>query len=1109
MAFRKSMGIALCIALIWSSVAPSALAQQPSGTSTQPSGEAQAAQGAPPSPTPQPPSEAKPPAPEAKPPEAKPEAKEAVEEGARKPAPPEAVSVPKRFGFDFFLPARRRILQLEKMLAEGGLIQQAAGTAPSPSAISGIVGPMEMTALNVYATVPPKYIIGPGDKITIYYWSDVLDLQVLSIVVDENGEVILPRIGRITVRGMTLPQFEDAARSAMERTIKNLRLVATLDKLRSIQIFITGEAFRPGSYAVSAVTTLFNALYACGGPNDNGSLRDIRLLRAGKTTRIDFYKYLMEGDSSQDYELLPGDTIFIAPTGRLVEVRGEVRRPAIYELKDGERLRDLIQLANGIRSTGLAQRIQIESVRPSPERGMERVVVDVDATKGDPTSNPDLLDGDVVTVFSILPERMNTVTLEGKVERPGTYELKPGMRIADLFLPPNKLLGEAYLDRADLFRLNPDMRTTTLIPIDLGKALQGDPQHNIPLQRWDRLVVYSKWDVRWIAPRVVTVVGAVGKPGGYERTDGLKLSDLILQAGGLLPEASPPPEERAKGARAQGLILRMNERWEVAQAIPVDLDGALQGDPKSNVEMRDGDTLIVYKWEEIRWRPKREVMISGAVQRPGAYPRTDGLKLSDLILQAGGLMPNAYMKRAEVVRLLPPDYEKAIVIPVELGKAIAGDPSSNLSLEDRDVVRIYTVKEAEYWPDRVVSIYGAVQRPDTYVRGEGMKLSDLIFMAGGLLPGAAPKAEIAKARCEKMTTVLTVDLDSLSKGDRSQDVALEDGDVVMIRKRSDFFDKPMMVRVEGEVKLPGTYALRTKNDRVSDVIKRAGGLTEYAYPEGAMIIRDVKKLLSDDQRKGIETIRDLIDRLNELEYERELARSQWLKEVQVKPTQEGYAPTTPAAAQPSASVQVPQTTVVAPTTGEAVTAGVAGALPGLAAQAAAGAVSAVAGPAAPSVVSRARKITDLLPTGKIVIDLREALSGRGGPKDIVLEEGDLIFVPKRPTHVLVTGAVMNPSAVAYLYGKDLEYYISEVGGFAIDADTKNIFVVRMNGEVLRVSGKKNVEVMAGDTIFVPTKVMVREVVDRWDRIIGVVRFMTVTIASTIAVIYAVKILAGK
>jgi protein involved in polysaccharide export with SLBB domain len=319
-----------------------------------------------------------------------------------------------------------------------------------------------------------------------------------------------------------------------------------------------------------------------------------------------------------------------------------------------------------------------------------------------------------------------------------------------------------------------------------------------------------------------------------------------------------------------------------------------------------------------------------------------------------------------------------------------------------------------------------------------MKLSDLIFMAGGLLPGAAPKAEVAKARCEKMTTVLTVDLDSLSKGDRSQDVALEDGDVVMIRKRSDFFDKPMMVRVEGEVKLPGTYALRTKNDRVSDVIKRAGGLTEYAYPEGAMIIRDVKKLLS-----------------------------------------------------------------------EAVTAGVAGALPGLAAQAAAGAVSAVARPAAPSVVSRARKITDLLPTGKIVIDLREALSGRGGPKDIVLEEGDLIFVPKRPTHVLVTGAVVNPSAVAYLRGKDLEYYISEVGGFAIDADTKNIFVVRMNGEVLRVSGKKNVEVMAGDTIFVPTKVMVREVVDRWDRIIGVVRFMTVTIASTIAVIYAVKILAGK
>ena len=184
-----------------------------------------------------------------------------------------------RFGYGFFTGARSRLLKMEQNVSKPGTA--ATQTSPAKNAATGFIGPIDMMQSDVSINVPDKYILGPGDRLTIRLWSDVdVTIQTMPIVVGDEGDVIIPKAGKISVRGMTLAQFQDAARELMARVgYKNLTLIATLDSLKGVQIFITGEAFRPGSYAVSAVTTMFNALYMCGGPADNGSLRNISLLR--------------------------------------------------------------------------------------------------------------------------------------------------------------------------------------------------------------------------------------------------------------------------------------------------------------------------------------------------------------------------------------------------------------------------------------------------------------------------------------------------------------------------------------------------------------------------------------------------------------------------------------------------------------------------------------------------------------------------------------------------------------------------------------------------------------------------------------------------------------
>jgi len=730
--------------------------------------------------------------------------------------------------------------------------------------------------------MPPLYILSPGDRLTINYWGDLIELTTVRLVLDEKGDVIVTKAGKISARGMSLAHFQQAVQEHLQRVIgKDIKLVATLDSLMSMQIMIVGEAFRPGNYAVSAVTTFFNAIYAGGGPNEYGSLRDIKLIRRNKTIPLDFYDYLGNGDSKGDGPLQAGDTIYFGRRGKTVSIAGEVNRPAVYELKKNENLKDLITMSLGIKPSGLNSKVNITSLVPN----REKAVFDVDMSKDGPAADHSLYDGDSVTVGKINQSVMNFVTLTGNVKVPGVYELKKGMRVADLFNEINQPWGEVYLERADIFRLDKDRKTTSIVSFHLGKALQKDPVHNLELVLWDKVVVYSKWDVK-------------------------------------------------------------------------------------------------------------------------------------------------------------------------------------------------------YYPEMVVSISGAVQRPGEYVRATDMRLKDLLDLAGGVLPGVSNDIVIAKARSMGEVRTMTIKLDLLEKGDESQNVRLEDMDIVMVREHSEFIERPRWVTISGEVRLPGTYPLLRKDYRMSELIERAGGLTKTADPRGTVFLRKIENLPSPEQTSDIRALNRVMDTLNIIDAKRQAVRNMYLL------AGEANAAKPPVVGQGSATVVGTDVS-----TKEAIAISMAPSI-AMATSSLTGQLFSAFAPGG-AVTAEARLLAEeqLKQSTRVVINMEKAIQGRGNSDDIILMSGDTIMIPQYKGTVSVVGAVIAPVTVNLGEKRKIKNMIQLAGGYAADADEKRVLIVRTDGTI--VPAEEDSTVIEGDILYVPTKVTAAEIVTSTDKTISVIKYALSTIAAVV------------
>ena len=543
--------------------------------------------------------------------------------------------------------------------------------------------------------VPPDYRLGPEDELVLVLTGGVE--QAYRLTVSREGWIVIPDVGRILVNGLTLEALEEALYNRLSEVYSGIErgpeattfFDVSLGKLRTNQVYVIGEVEEPAAYQVSSLATALTALYWAGGPNVNGSFREIAVNRGGRTVaEIDLYDYLLRGQAEQDVRLEQGDVVFVPVAGRRVQVDGAVQRPGIYEVTEGEGLRDLIRFAGGTQATADLRHVQIQRILPPAERtpGRDRAVIDIplDAPEGGGEFIA-LRDGDRVTVFAVLADTRNRVTISGGVWRPGSYGAEPGMRLWDLIERAGGLLPDAYEGRAQIQRLQPDY-TRRMIPVSLRGGPGGEPLDNPEIEGMDQVFVYAQRDLR--EERVVSIGGWVRQPGVYPYVDGMTVRDLMLQAGGVRTGVFLGYAEVSRVVISQAHTDTLTRRFQVpldssyvfSGAAGERRSGSAEGGPAGDASGRAEFVLqnldALYIRKSPGFEPQQAVIVSGQVMLPGPYSlETRTERLTELVERAGGLTPEAYAEGLQLWRA-EPAAETDTLTAAEIAGRRLGAPSA-------------------------------------------------------------------------------------------------------------------------------------------------------------------------------------------------------------------------------------------------------------------------------------------------------------------------------------------------------------------------------------------------------------------------------------------------
>jgi len=486
--------------------------------------------------------------------------------------------------------------------------------------------------------VGSDYILGPGDTLNLNLWGAINSRRELTV--DRNGEVMIPNVGMVKVWGLNYEQGRDAINKAIGRFYKNYEMSLTLGRLRTIQVFVVGEVEAPGSYPVSSLATVINALSAAGGPARNGSLRGIKVTRTGQASLdVDLYDMFLSGDRSKDVRLQNGDTVFVPVIGPVVAVAGEVRRPAIYELKGTATLPEVLKMAGGVAATGSTARIQVERVA----NNNSRVALDFEPKDGSldaALGTVQILDRDMIKVFPVQEATRQVVSLKGNVVRPGEYQYRKGMRLSDLIPDFQALLPESYLQSVEITRLAPPDFHKEILTANLVRAVAGNGTDNILLQEQDTVKVFSRWEME--EKPQVSVNGAVVNPGTYNYYPGMTVRDLITAAGSPKRNAFLETGELSR-------IVIVGDKANPSR-LSLDLVKALAGDPQHNLALQSDDVLIVRSVTDWFDASDKFIKLKGEVRFPGVYSVARGEKLSSVITRAGGFTERAYLRGAKFLR---------------------------------------------------------------------------------------------------------------------------------------------------------------------------------------------------------------------------------------------------------------------------------------------------------------------------------------------------------------------------------------------------------------------------------------------------------------------------
>lgn len=689
--------------------------------------------------------------------------------------------------------------------------------------------------------VDEGYLIGPQDELRLTLWG-ATEFQ-YDLDVDREGRIYVPKAGQLVVAGRQLKDLRREMKQWLSRSYAGLEtdppsvfMDLTITRLRSIRVFVLGEVARPGGYSISSYSTLFNVLYSVGGPLTRGSLRNIQVIRDGQVvTSADFYNYLLKGFEANPIRLQNNDHIFIPLRGKTVAISGNVRRQALYELKEDEGFSQLLSYAGGLGAEAYTKRFQIERIIPFEQRkdpSIAREVIDVDMAKvlaGEDKIN--LYDSDQVRILSILDILENVVTIEGTpVLQPGRYELKNSIHtVRDLIMAADGITGDVYMAKADLIRTKPDMMEE-LISLNLEGVFADVPTQNLPLRPLDRLRIYSIHELE--IPRSVRITGKVRQPGSYALRDSMTIYDLLFFGGGLLDE------EFVKDVflKRADLYRRTPEGLKEV-IIPFHLGEALAEAGFADSLLRPGDGIRVYP-REVEVIKDKVVTIYGAVKQPGQYRLRENMMLEDIILHAGGFTENAYLAEAQVTRLLVGEIDhnqygpvaknqKVLNLTVPLASADLDTVSFALEdtvwsleyarqfpLKHRDMVFIRT--DPDYRLQGTVTITGEVLFPGEYtLLQENETLADIVRRAGGVTPTGYSKGGRLMRQGEKLITRF----DKAIAGNKRANLILLPGDEIIIPPL------PNTVAVHGNV--PNTGLIKHEpNRRVSYYLRQAGGAGE-------------------------------------------------------------------------------------------------------------------------------------------------------------------------------------------------------------------------------------------------------------------------------------------
>jgi polysaccharide biosynthesis/export protein len=657
--------------------------------------------------------------------------------------------------------------------------------------------------------VPIDYIVGPGDTFSVQLYGNETALYTLTV--GRDGRISFPKLGPISVSGMGF----DAARAALEHRVAEqmigTHVSVTMGDLRSIRVFVLGEAEKPGSYTVSGLSTMTNALFVSGGVKPIGSLRNIELKRNGQLVSVlDLYNLLLHGDTSGDRQLKAGDVIFIPPIGPVATVYGAVRRPAIYELKSEKTVDQLIKIAGGLSPDADGKLGQLERIQASQLREMRNI--NLTTSEGE---NTQLSNGDKLRVPAIRPTLENSVVLGGDVFRPGAFQYRAGLRLTDIIDSFDELRPTADRHYILIRREIPPQEKVEVISADLERALAArgsgaDPE----LKPRDKIVVFDLTAdrVRVVAPiladielqssaaqpaDIVTVGGEIRAPGRYPLEPSMHVSDL-LRAGGSLDDAAYMGEaELTRYEVADG-------RERETEFIPVNLSAIRHGDAGADLVLKPYDVLVIKKMPQ--WETPGIIELAGELRHPGTYPIHRGETLSSVLKRAGGLTDLA-------------SDDGAVFIREELKRR---------EREQLDVLgnRLQTDLAA-------LSLEALSTSASTTNGGGGANAAQGIAIGQQL---------IEQLRNTKPVGRLVIDVRQVTSGrvGGPGDVLLRNGDKLLIPK------KTQEITILGEVQSPTSHIFRAGLTR-DDYIAMSGGTTNKADHKRIYVVRANGDVISSNR----------------------------------------------------------------------------------------------------------------------------------------------------------------------------------------------------------------------------------------------------------------------